>query len=86
MSDEENQIEEEFDDDLEEELEEEFEEESEEEIVEDEEYVGIPLWEYEELKDHAKKLHFLEEAGVENWSGYDYAMENMANFEEDVDE
>ena len=38
------------------------------------------------LEYRSKKLRFLEEAGVDNWEGYDNAMEDMANFEEDIDE
>jgi hypothetical protein len=38
------------------------------------------------LEYRSKKLRFLEKAGVDNWEGYDIAMEDMANFEEDIDE
>lgn len=33
----------------------------------------------EDLHDDAAKLSALESAGVDNWSGYDYAMELMSN-------
>ena len=65
----------------------------EEEIVSDEDVVGeeetvveIAETELEILEYRSKKLSFLEAAGVENWEGYDNAMEDMANFEGDVDE
>ena len=53
---------------------------------EDDDLVEIREADYEELERRSKKLRFLEEAGVDNWEGYDNAMEDMANFEEDVDE
>jgi hypothetical protein len=31
--------------------------------------------EYDELKERSKILEALEQAGVDNWSGYEYAME-----------
>lgn len=33
------------------------------------------------LEDDARKLRALECAGVDNWSGYDYAMELLAEYE-----
>ena len=53
---------------------------------EDDHLVTIREADYEELERRSKKLRFLEEAGVDNWEGYDNAMEDMTNFEEDVDE
>ena len=70
-----------------------YEDDYEEEIVSDEDVVGeeetvveIAETELEILEYRSKKLSFLEAAGVENWEGYDNAMEDMANFEGDVDE
>ena len=70
-----------------------YEDDYEEEIVSDEDVVGeeetvveIAETELETLEYRSKKLSFLEAAGVENWEGYDNAMEDMANFEGDVDE
>ena len=40
-----------------------------------EETVTIPASEYESLKEDRRKLEALEGAGVDNWEGYDYAME-----------
>lgn len=37
--------------------------------------VVMPESEYEDLQEDSKKLYALEVAGVDNWSGYDYAME-----------
>lgn len=37
--------------------------------------VTIDVSEYDELKRASKKLEALEAAGVDNWQGYDYAME-----------
>lgn len=37
--------------------------------------VSIGADELHDLRQEAKKLRALEEAGVDNWSGYDYAME-----------
>jgi hypothetical protein len=53
---------------------------------EDDHLVTIREADYEEFERRSKKLRFLEEAGVDNWEGYDNAMEDMTNFEEDVDE
>ena len=70
-----------------------YEDDYEEEIVSDEDVVGeeetvveIAETELEILEYRSKKLSFLEAAGVENWEGYDNAMEDMTNFEGDVDE
>lgn len=40
-----------------------------------EEMVTIPKSEYERLQEAEWELSCLEAAGVDNWSGYDYAME-----------
>jgi hypothetical protein len=53
---------------------------------EEEPVVEILESEFDLLEYRSKKLSFLESAGVENWEGYDNAMEDMANFEGDVDE
>ena len=58
----------------------------EEEEDDGEEWVEIREVELAELERRSKKLRFLEEAGVDNWEGFDNAMEDMANFEEDIDE
>ena len=39
------------------------------------EIVTITKKEYEELLDYKECLECLEAAGVDNWEGYDYAME-----------
>lgn len=41
----------------------------------DAEYVPITLKEYLELLDKSEKLFYLEAGGVDNWEGYDEAME-----------
>lgn len=41
------------------------------------ETVTISLKEYEELLENQDKLYALEAAGVDNWSGYDIAMEYL---------
>lgn len=40
-----------------------------------EETITISKEEYESLLENSKKLEALESAGVDNWQGYDYAME-----------
>ena len=42
-----------------------------------EEEITISVKEYGELKKSRKKLWALIEAGVDNWDGYDYAMESF---------
>ena len=37
--------------------------------------VTIPIGEYTSLLDAALRLQCLEDAGVDNWDGYDFAME-----------
>jgi hypothetical protein len=44
--------------------------------------ITITKSEYLELKKDAAKLACLEEAGVDNWEGYDFAMENMPEDDE----
>lgn len=43
--------------------------------------ITIPLEEYNELCRAAAKLYVLEGAGVDNWPGYDYAMEMLGGEE-----
>lgn len=43
----------------------------------EEETVTITKNEYESLLEDAKKLRALEAAGVDNWEGYDIAMDYM---------
>lgn len=40
-----------------------------------EDQVTIPAQELEELREDQRKLNALETAGVDNWEGYDNAME-----------
>jgi phage pi2 protein 07 len=42
-----------------------------------EETITITKKEYESLLEDSKKLLYLEGAGVDNWEGYDLAMEQM---------
>jgi len=42
------------------------------------EVITIPRELYEELKREAKILHALQAAGVNNWEGYDVAMESLS--------
>jgi hypothetical protein len=46
-------------------------------------YTTIPLAEYLELKEAARKLQCLEDAGVDNWESYHYAMEVFYGGEND---
>lgn len=39
------------------------------------ETVSVEKKEYERLKDNAKFLQALQNAGVDNWEGYDFAIE-----------
>jgi hypothetical protein len=43
--------------------------------------ITISKKEYEELLEDQKLLRCLQDAGVDNWSGYDYAMEMMKEME-----
>ena len=44
--------------------------------------ITISKKEYEELLEDQKLLQCLQGAGVDNWDGYDYAMEMMKEMEE----
>ena len=44
------------------------------------EIVTITRNEYEELLDCKERLEWLEAEGVENWEGYDYAMDAMETY------
>jgi len=46
-------------------------------VSENIETITIPLSEYESLLRALDKLDALEGAGVDNWEGYDYAMEML---------
>ena len=46
-----------------------------------EETVTISKKEYESVLEDSKKRTALENAGVDNWQGYDYAMELMREME-----
>lgn len=49
-----------------------------------EEYIKITVQEYEDLKRNSFQLQCLENAGVDNWSGYSYAMEEfIEHYDED---
>jgi len=43
--------------------------------MDNESFVTIPVEEYKDLLDSQLWLDCLEGAGVDNWSGYDYAVE-----------
>ena len=43
--------------------------------------VTIPKGEYEDLIEDSKFLRALEDAGVDNWPGYDFAFEIYEAFE-----
>lgn len=49
----------------------------------DEETVTIGIEEYNSLLDSERMLTALEDAGVDNWAGYSYAMEDLYSEEED---
>ena len=46
-----------------------------------EETITISKEEYESLLEDQKLLQCLQDAGVDNWEGYDYAMEMMEDME-----
>lgn len=48
--------------------------------------VIITTEEYESLLQSAFRLRCLENAGVDNWSGYEYAMEEFYGLDDDEDE
>lgn len=41
--------------------------------------ITIPKDEYDQLKESERLLEALQGAGVDNWEGYDYALELMEN-------
>ena len=45
--------------------------------------IEITVAEFDELKDSEMKLLALESAGVDNWSGYDFAMELLSEMVEE---
>jgi hypothetical protein len=47
-----------------------------------EETITITRKEYESLKEDAKFLLALQSAGVDNWQGYDYALEILKEMED----
>lgn len=47
------------------------------------ETVTIPKKEYETLKKDQSKLIALENGGVDNWDGYEFAMEEMDKWEKE---
>lgn len=50
-----------------------------------EETVTISKKEYDSLQEDMLKLRCLENAGVDNWDGYDFAMEEFWGKEEEED-
>lgn len=48
----------------------------------EQETVTIPKSEYSKLKSSEVKLEFLEAHGVDNWNGYEDAIEEFHNWEE----
>jgi hypothetical protein len=46
--------------------------------------VTIPRKEYQQLKADSKKLAALEAAGVDNWEGYEFAMELIEEEDEEI--
>lgn len=48
--------------------------------------MNISNEEYRQLRDDSLMLEALREAGVDNWSGYEYAMEILVELREDEDE
>ena len=51
-----------------------------------EETITISKEEYESLLEDQKLLQCLQDAGVDNWEGYDYAMEMMEDVENTYEE
>jgi len=51
-------------------------------MEENQDTVTISRKVYEDLLDDSFKLNCLENAGVDNWSGYDYAMEEYLGEDE----
>lgn len=54
-------------------------------MVHMEETITITKAEYDSLKEDENLLLALQSAGVDNWSGYDYARELMAEWAEEND-
>lgn len=50
--------------------------------MDDENKVEISAEELEQLQADSRKLAALEEAGVDNWEGYGYAMEILSGMED----
>ena len=48
--------------------------------------VTITADQYEQLLEDSSRLSALRAAGVDNWDGYDYAMEILREWEEEGDE
>lgn len=42
--------------------------------------ITVPFEHYAKLVDDSDKLHFLEEFGVDNWEGYDEAMQALETY------
>lgn len=55
-------------------------------VLPNQEMVTISKKEYESLLDDSFKLSCFEGAGVDNWCGYDYAMQEYRNNSEEDDE
>ena len=49
-------------------------------MTDNEETVTISLKEYEQLLDDSEWLRALEDAGVDNWEGFEFAKEILANW------
>lgn len=49
----------------------------------DNDMIEITVEEYEELLEGARFLEALEEAGVDNWDGYSYAIEILNEMDDD---
>lgn len=47
------------------------------EVIQVGDKVLVDKKEYEELQEEAKFMHYLRAAGVDNWEGWDYAIEMM---------
>lgn len=47
-----------------------------------EETITITRAEYDSLKEDQELLLFIQDAGVDNWEGYSYALENLAEWRE----
>ena len=47
-----------------------------------EDFVRVPESEYKEMQRRLRKLEALEAEGVDNWSGYDFALERLEEEDE----